>query len=110
MGINSYHILLVILLSLLTAFSRLAPFLIFAGKRPVPKTIRVLGSLLPSAVVGMLVVYCFRNLNLTAKPYGAPEAVAIITIFIVQKFRKNTALSIAVGTAAYMILVQSVFV
>ena len=42
-------------------------------------------------------------------PYGIPELLACIVVVLLHLWRKNTLLSIAVGTACYMVLIQVVF-
>ena len=44
-----------------------------------------------------------------AEPYGLPEAIAILFIVFLHKWKKNTLLSIGGGTILYMLLVQRVF-
>ena len=55
---------------------RFAPFMIFGEGRKTPPLIAYLGKVLPYAIMGMLVVYCLRNVNLASAPHGAPEFIA----------------------------------
>lgn len=92
-----------------TQLTRWLPFLLFPEKRQPPGVILFLGRVLPPAVMGLLVVYCLKNVSLTAAPHGLPEAIAIGAIVIVHRWRGNVLLSIAGGTAVYMLLIQTVF-
>ena len=92
-----------------TMLTRFLPFLLFPDAKKAPSVVRYLGSVLPCAVMGMLVVYCLRNVSLTAAPYGAPEAIAAAVCVGLHIWRRNTLLSIAGSTAVYMLLVQAVF-
>ncbi|MEG1541494.1 MAG: AzlD domain-containing protein, partial [Oscillospiraceae bacterium] len=65
---------------------------------------------LPAAMMGLLVVYCLRNVSLSASPHGIPELLAIAVVALLHKWKGNTLLSIGAGTAVYMLLVQLVFV
>ena len=56
----------------------------------------------------MLVVYCLRDAVFSSW-HALPELIAIAITAIVHKIRHNTLLSIAIGTAAYMLLVQNIF-
>ena len=47
-----------------TAMTRFLPILVFPGDKPVPKYIQYLGRVLPSAVFGLLVIYCLRDVNI----------------------------------------------
>ena len=42
-------------------FTRLLPFWIFPANRPIPEYVRYLGKVLPAAMLGMLVVYCYKK-------------------------------------------------
>lgn len=92
-----------------TMVTRFLPFLLFPANKPTPKYILYLGKVLPFAVIGMLVVYCFKSMDITARPFGIPEAAASIVVIILHKWKKNMLISIAGGTICYMLLVQLVF-
>ena len=92
-----------------TMATRFLPFLIFSEKRPTPRYVQYLGRALPAAIFGMLVVYCLRNVDLTAGSRGLPEAVAIAVVAALHLWRRQMLLSIAGGTVCYMLLVQLVF-
>lgn len=93
--------------AVVTALIRFLPFLIF--HKGTPKPILYLGEVLPFAVMGMLVVYCLKNVSFISAPFGAPELLAILFVVIVHKWKHNTLLSVAGGTICYMLLVQVVF-
>lgn len=92
-----------------TMVTRFLPFLIFPeGKEP-PAVITYLGTVLPYAVIGLLVIYCLKDVP-GSRTGGIPEIIAILFIIVLHKWRKNTLLSIAGGTVLYMVLVQTIFV
>lgn len=90
--------------------SRWLPFWIFPANRPVPEYIRYLGKVLPAAMFGMLVVYCYKNIDIFGPHHGLPDFLAGALVLGLHFWRKNMFLSIAVGTVFYMFLVQQVFV
>ena len=92
-----------------TVLTRALPFMVFSSKKPTPKYIRYLGKALPAAIFAMLVVYCLKSTPVLTAPHGLPELISILTVVLVHIWRKNTMLSIAVGTVCYMLLVQLVF-
>ena len=92
-----------------TMTTRFLPFLIFSGKRPTPKFIQYLGKALPSAIFGMLVIYCLKNVSLFAGSHGLPELIAIAVTVGLHLWKKQMLFSIAGGTVCYMLLVQLVF-
>lgn len=107
---NNFHSgMLVAVIALVTLLLRSLPFLIFSGKRKTPAFITYLSNVLPYAIMGMLVVYCLRNVELIAAPHGLPELIACGVVVGLHLWRKNTLLSIAAGTVVYMVLIQLVF-
>ena len=93
---------------LATMATRFLPFLVFSGKRETPAFIRFLGNALPSAIFAMLVVYCLRNTDVSAH-FALPEMLAIAATVGLHLWKRQMLLSIAGGTAVYMLLVQMVF-
>lgn len=92
-----------------TLITRFLPFILFPEGRKAPEFITYLGKALPYSVIAFLVVYCLKGVDLTASPHGAPEAIAITAMTLLHIWRKDTLLSIAAGTAVYMLLVQRIF-
>jgi len=92
-----------------TILTRALPFFIFPPGRQTPAFVGRLGYLLPSAVIGLLVVYCLRNVDIFYGGRGLPEALAIAATVGLHLWRKNVLLSIGGGTVLYMLLVQHVF-
>jgi branched-subunit amino acid transport protein AzlD len=93
-----------------TMATRFLPFLIFRQDRPTPAYVQYLGSALPLAVFGMLVVYCLRKTPILAAPHGLPQALAILVTVLLHKWKGNMLVSIAGGTLAYMVLIRTLFV
>ena len=91
---------------LATVLTRFLPFAIFNENRPTPKFITYLGKALPSAIFGMLIIYCLKNVKVTSSPHGIPELIAIIFTALLHKKKGNMLLSIAGGTILYMILIR----
>lgn len=104
----SQQILTVAVVVLGTMTTRFLPFLLFPeGRRP-PAFIRYLGTVLPTAVIGLLVVFCLKDALFTGW-HGLPEAIAILAVGLLYRWKRNLLLSIGGGTVFYMILVQQVF-
>lgn len=95
--------------AMVTLFIRAIPFVLFGGKREVPVTVTYLGKVLPPAIMVILVVYCVKGINLMVGNHGIPELLSIAVVASLHIWKRNTLLSIAVGTVLYMILVQVVF-
>lgn len=82
----------------------------FRGGRKTPDVILYLSRVLPSAIMGMLIVYCLRKVSLLSGNHGLPELLACACVVALHLWKRNTLLSIAAGTVIYMLLVQVVFV
>lgn len=93
-----------------TMITRFLPFICFPDNKKIPKSIEYLGKTLPFAVMGFLVVYCLKEVSVTTRPFGIPEFISIVSILALHLWKKNTFISIFVGTAVYMILLRLVFV
>lgn len=93
-----------------TQLTRWIPFLLFPENKQPPAAITYLSHVLPPAMMGLLVIYCLKDVSLFAKPYGIPEAASILLTVLLHRWKGNVLLSIAGGTILYMIFVQVIFV
>lgn len=106
----NHDLLIVGVVSLVTILLRFLPFLIFNGKRKTPAFIAYLGKVLPYSIMGMLVVYCLKNVSVFDGSHGLPELISCALIVLLHTWKRNTLLSIVGGTACYMLLIQFVFI
>lgn len=104
----NHSLMLVIIMALVTALIRFAPFILFQKKTP--KSILFLGEVLPYAVMAMLVVYCLKGIQVLSGNHGLPELIAVLVVVGLHKWKHNTLLSVLGGTICYMALVQIIFV
>lgn len=104
---NTHAALLVIVMAAVTVLLRFLPFLLF--RKQTPPYIAYLGEVLPTAIIGMLVVFCLKDTVVTRAPFGAPELIAGLAVVGLQAWKRNSLASILGGTALYMVLVQAVF-
>ncbi len=92
-----------------TLITRFLPFLVFSPKRKTPAFVQYLGNALPPALFGMLVVYCLKSVNVLGGSHGLPELIALAVVVLLHLWKRQMLLSVAGGTACYMLLVQLVF-
>ena len=102
-------LVIILMVALATQITRWTPFLVFSGGRKLPKMVEDLGRLLPPAMMGLLVVYSLRSVDILSGSHGLPEAIAVAVTALLHLWRRSTLLSILAGTACYMALVQLVF-
>ena len=104
-----HDVALIVVMALVTMATRFLPFLIFGENKKTPPLITYLGKVLPFAIMGMLVVYCLKDVAFLEAPFGLPEIVGIVIVAVLHLWKRNSLLSIGVGTVCYMLLVQLVF-
>jgi Predicted branched-chain amino acid permeases (azaleucine resistance) len=102
-------VIMICMVILGTVITRFLPFIIFTSDRPTPKYVQYLGKMLPSAALGMLVVYCLKDVSLFRGNHAIPELIAIMVVVLLHFWKRQMLLSIAGGTIFYMILVQLIF-
>ncbi len=103
-------LILILAITAGTQLTRWLPFLLFPENKKPPKVVTYLGKVLPPAMMGLLVVYCLKNVNFISVSNWLPEMISIICVVIIHKWKHNMLLSIAGGTLVYMVLVQIVFI
>lgn len=103
---NIYPILIIAVIALVTALLRFLPFVVFDGRRPIPKVIRYLGNVLPYCVMAMLVVYCLKGVSFVNVSGWLPSAVSVVAVILLHIWKRNTLLSIVGGTLCYMLLIR----
>ncbi len=90
-----------------TMLTRFLPFLLFSSRRPTPLYVQYLGMTLPSAVFGLLIVYCLKDINLLTGTHGLPEFLGIAVTTALHLWKRQFLISMAGGTIFYMVLIRS---
>lgn len=103
------QVIMICMIILGTMITRFVPFLIFTSDKPTPKYVQYLGKMLPSAALGMLVIYCLKDVSLFKGNYAIPELISIMVVILLHLWKRQMLISIAGGTIFYMILVQLIF-
>lgn len=105
---DTYVFLMIVVMAVCTFLTRVLPFLILR-KRQTPAFVTYLGQVLPYPIMGMLIVYCLKDVSFLEAPFAVPELIAVAVVVVLHVCKRNTLLSIIGGTACYMILIQFVF-
>ncbi len=100
------QIIKIAIMALVTMLLRFLPFLLFRGNKKTPDFISYLGQVLPFAIIGMLVVFCLKNVDFKTGTYGLPEFISILVIVLIHLRKKNTMLSILCGTLCYVLIMN----
>ena len=106
---NMYVFLAVMVMAAVTYLIRLFPFLVFGRSEKPPEIVLYIGRVISPAAIAMLVVYCLKDVQWLAKPYGFSELIASALVIFLQLRLRNPLLSIAAGTVLYMFLRQNGF-
>lgn len=107
---TTQSLILIAVIAVATHITRGIPFILFPENKETPRYILYLGKVLPYSAIGLLVVYCLKNVSFISSPYGIPEAIAVFCVVVLHLWKNNTLLSIGIGTAVYMVLVQLIFI
>lgn len=104
-----HSMILIAVVAAVTMLLRFLPFAVFGKHKKTPEYIAYISSVLPYAIMGMLVVYCLKDVSITAATHGLPELIAGAVVVGLHLWKRNTLLSIVTGTVVYMLLIQFVF-
>ncbi|MCR4588716.1 MAG: AzlD domain-containing protein, partial [Lachnospiraceae bacterium] len=102
---DTQALFLIAVIAVMTMLLRFLPFLIFGGKRKVPDYVLYLGKKLPYAIIGMLIVYCLKDVSVEMTASWLPSLIGVAAVAGLHLWRRNTLLSIVGGTVLYMVLV-----
>ena len=107
----------ILVMAAVTFLTRALPFLLFDHGDHPPRIILYLGSVLPPAIITMLIVYCLKDVTF-AGPFSAPNPdggifggwlsvlLASLTALGLHTWKRNDLLSIFGATILYMLLIR----
>lgn len=102
-------IIAIIAMALVTYGIRLGPFVLFGGGKQTPEWVRYIGRVLPPAVMGMLIIYSLKHIEILKISSSLPVLIAIAVTTLLHLWKRNNLLSILSGTAVYMFIIQRLF-
>ena len=103
---NTHALFIVLICAGVTLALRALPFVCFGGKNGVPHWLSALGGMLPPAIMAALVVYCLKGVPYGTLADGMKQLAAAAVVVALHVWRRSTLLSIAGGTAVYMLLIR----
>ena len=89
--------------------TRILPVLVFGRSEKIPEFILYLGKVIPYTAMGLLIVYCLRDVSVLHGSHGLPELIAMAAVTGSYLWKRNAILSVIIGTVLYMFLLQVVF-
>lgn len=106
---TGYLWIAILISAICTLLLRALPFLVFRDGRTMPEWLKKLGDVLPSAIMAVLIVYCLKDGIIREEWRLVPELIAVAVVVGSYLWKHNTLVSILLGTACYMVLVNGVF-
>lgn len=83
--------------------TRAFPFLLFSNREP-PNVLRFIEKYIPPMIMAILLIYCFKDVNFSAKPFGLPQIIGLTVTVVTYLWKNNSMVSIFGGTIIFMIL------
>lgn len=106
----SESLIIILVAAAATFATRLFPFAVFGKSKEIPKFVKYLGDVLPLAILGALIVYCLSDFTSGNINIIIPKLIAVAATAVMHIWKRNTLLSISVGTIGYMLLIHYVFI
>lgn len=103
---TAQQIITIAILALGVMATRFLPFILFPAGRPTPPFIHYLGQHLPSAVFGMLVIYCLKDLTLANPLNISVTLLAVVVTVVTYILSRSFLFSFAFGTISYIFLLH----
>lgn len=102
-----HAMIIILIMGLATFATRIVPVLIFGRGEKVPDYIMYLGRTVPYTAMGLLIVYCLKDISFTSSTHAIPEIIAMAVVIVSYLWKRNSIASVVIGTVIYMILIQS---
>ena len=100
------QIISILIAAVVTMATRFIPFLIFDQSKELSPYLEELEKILPAAFMGVLVIYCYRNISFAEPSKALLEIVAGLVTLFIHLWKRNMPLSILVGTGFYMVMLN----
>lgn len=101
-----HAMIIILVMGLMTLATRIVPVLLFGRGEKVPDYILYLGKVVPYTAMGLLIVYCLRDVPVLEAPHALPELIAMTAVTVTYLWKRNTIISVVIGTALYMMMIQ----
>ena len=105
----THAIIIIAVMGGVTLATRVLPVLVFGRSETIPEFILYLGKVIPYTAMGLLIVYCLRDVSVLHGSHGLPELIAMAAVTGSYLWKRNAILSVIIGTVLYMFLLQVVF-
>ena len=100
------QVISIMIAALVTMATRFIPFLMFNQSKELSPYLEQLGKFLPAAIMGVLVIYCYKDFSFLVPSKTLIEVIAGLLTLVVHLYKKNMPLSIFVGTFFYILMIN----
>ena len=101
-----YTFTLIVIAAVVTILLRAFPFIIFNGKKGMSPVVKKIADALPPAIIAVLVIYCLKDNLVIDVTKIIPALAAVAAVVAVHLYKRNTLISVLVGTIVYMLLIR----
>ncbi len=106
---TTHTYLAIAIIAIVTALLRFLPALLFSRMERTPRFVIRLGQDLPKAALGMLVVYCLKDLNFSSLQGYLPATIACVLAVVSYAIKKSSLFSVLLSTVTYMLIMNLVY-
>ena len=99
-------LIIMLAIALATIITRFLPFWFFPDNNPVPPFIARLGRSIAPAMMGLLLVFCLKSVDIKNASQSLATGLALVVIALLHTWKRNALLSIACGTLVYVIFIR----
>ena len=99
----SHAIIIILVMGIATFATRTIPVLVLGRGKSVPDYVLYLGRVIPYTAMGLLIVYCLRNVPVLESPHGLPELIAL-SIVTARELAKTEQLVHEIDPEAFIIV------
>ncbi len=103
---SGYILLALAVMAVATFFLRATPFVILRKARG-NKLLDFFGATMPPGIMLILVVFSVSSVDFTGYPFGLPALISMAAVAVIHHLWRKALLSIVLGTAIHMILLQT---
>ena len=102
-------LVLVGVVAAVTFLIRLLPFILARGLNRFSFDWQTPQKLLPAAILAVLLIYALRDVSFTRPGAFLPQLISVLIVAALHLWKRNTLLSIGLGTFSYMFFIQVVW-
>lgn len=105
MNSNLEIFLIISIVSVVTIILRVTPFVVM-DKLSANHYLEYIGAKMPVGIMLLLVAYTFLHIDFSTAPYGIPQIVSSLVVFVAYWFTRNALVAIGIGLGIHLSIVN----